>query len=78
MPSSGIRSEGDWDAASEADDLSDFSAVADDDCDVAALAVSEPVASFVDAALDASELVTSVVDAARAAFELVTSFVDVA
>ncbi len=59
MPSSGIRSEGDWDAASEADDLSDFSAVADDDCDVAVL-----VASVVDAALDASELMASVVDVA--------------
>ena len=53
MPSSGIRSEGDWDAASEADDLSDFSAVA------AVLAVS-----VVDAALDASEFVESVVDVA--------------
>ena len=49
MPSSGMRSDGDWDEAEESDDLSDFSAVADASCEASELDASEPVASVVDA-----------------------------
>ena len=66
MPSSGMRSDGDWDEAEESDDLSDFSAVVD------VLA-----ASVVDAALDSSALVAAVVDAVWDSSELVASLSEV-
>ncbi len=54
-----MMSDGDWDEASESEDLSDFSAVADESCDVAVLADSS-----VDAISAASELVAADVDVA--------------